>query len=259
MKYRVNGRFIEIYFDSVPSEKLRETMKICGWHWYGKNKCWSNFYSSENMEWVKTLEKELKPKEENPLLNLPKEKIEMTDLLVRSNSFYCNRNHHLEDMAGEIEVVDKFNNIHTYLVPIVYCKECDVYYILEETYRSLKQNGRRIRAEILTYKAYYESDREDWELREMSPLKAWGYNVSEKDGYTDVQRQSILEDIIDCGVLTKHEVLSYLDFFIRLNESKCNMSLGKWKDDREYVAQYHMGTAKRKKIGNVIVTNYYSK
>ena len=116
----------------------------------------------------------------------------MTDLLVRSNSFYCNKNHHLEDMAGEIEVVDKFNNIHTYLVPIVYCRDCEVHYILEETYRSLKQNGRRIRAEILTFKAYHEGDRADWELKEMGPLKAWGYSVSEKRWYTVIRRRGII-------------------------------------------------------------------
>lgn len=170
-RYRINGRFIEIFFDSIPGYKLRETMKICGWHWHKENKSWRNFNTIENMEWVHTLEKEFTCEEENLLLKLPKAIIEMVDLLVRSNSFYCNKNHRLVDLAGEIEVVDKFNNIHTYLVPIVHCKDCNVYYILEETYRTLKKNGRRIRAEILTYKAYHESNRADWELREMSPLR----------------------------------------------------------------------------------------
>lgn len=31
MKYVINGKYIEMYFEKIPDEKLRESFKICGW------------------------------------------------------------------------------------------------------------------------------------------------------------------------------------------------------------------------------------
>lgn len=253
MEYKVEGRYIEIYFDGIPSEKIRESLKICGWRWFGKKKCWSNLYSKDNLEMAKALVADMNPKAENPLLKAPKHIIGMADLIVRSNGFYCNQHHDLEDIAGEIEVVDKNDNIHKYLIPITYCKSCDIYYVLEETYQELKQKGR-IRAEILSYKVYKNQGNTEFrELNSMSLLKAWGYSVSQADGYSDRQRQSILEDIIDYQVMNKDKVLSYLDFFMRLNQYKGTIALGKWKEDRDYIAQYQIGTAKKVNIDKIIV------
>ncbi len=253
MEYKIDGKYIEIYFDGMPDEKIRETLKICGWRWFGKKKCWSNAYTMDNLVWVKALATEVNPKAESPLLKLKKEIIGMTDLVVRSNSFFCNMHHELEDMAGEIEVVDRNDNVHRYLIPIVYCCSCNVYYVLEETYLELKKNGR-IRAEILSYKDYQNRGNASWgELSSISPLREWGYSVSQEDGFSDRQRQSILEDIIDYGVMSKDKVLSYLDFFMKLNQHKGSRALEKWKADRTYIAQYRIGSAKKVKIGKVIV------
>lgn len=259
MEYKVEGKYIEIYFDGIPSEKIRETLKICGWRWFNKKKCWSNTYSIDNLSWVKALETEINPKEENPLLKLRKETIGMTDLVVRSNSFYCNMHHDLEDIAGEIEVVDRNDNVHSYLIPITYCRACNVYYTLEETYLELKKKGR-IRAEILTYRDYQNRGNVRWgELSNVSPLKEWGYSVGQEDGYSSRQRESILEDIIDYGVMSKDKVLSYLDFFLKLNQHKGNVALEKWKADRNYIAQYKIGSAKKVKVGKIILFEHKSK
>ena len=61
------------------------------------------------------------------------------------------------------------------------------------------------------------------------------------------------EDIIDYGGISKDKVLSYLDFFIRLNKQKGIAALDKWKMDREHIANYRLGSAKRVRIGNVTV------
>ena len=117
----------------------------------------------------------------------------------------------------------------------------------------LKKNGR-IRAEILSYKDYQKRGNTGWgELSNVSPLREWGYSVSQEDGFSDRQRQSILEDIIDYGVMSKDKVLSYLDFFMKLNQHKGSRALEKWKADRTYIAQYRIGSAKKVKVGKVIV------
>lgn len=251
VEYVVEGNYVEIYFSTIPNDKIRETLKICGWHWFGKKKCWRNYNTQENIKWAKALCEELNPKSSSPLFNLKKCKIGMIDLLVRSNSFYCNQHHTLEDVAGEVEVRDKKGNLYCYLIPIVYCKSCNVYYVLEETYLALKEKGV-IRCQILTYKAYVnDSTTKYGEFNEVSPLRQWGYTTSQEEGYTDRQRQAILEDILDYGIMSKDKMLSYLDFFIRLNQHKYDLALGKWKEDREYIAQYKIGTAKSFRIGSI--------
>lgn len=256
MRYQVVENHIEIYFDSVPGEKIRETLKICGWHWFGKKKCWSNTNNSENLIWVKKLSEELNPKEPNSLLSLERTTIGMEDLIVRSNSFYCNHHHTVKDMAGEVEVIDSIGRIVSYLIPIAYCETCNVYFLLEEVYKDLKKKGI-IRCEILSYQEYRHGEKtEQGTLNSVSPLRKWGYTVSQNVGYTQIQRQSILEDIIDCQIMTKDEVLSYLKFFIKLNHNGSDMALAKWKEDHDYVANYKLGSSKRIKVNKIIVHTY---
>ena len=257
MKYIVTDNHIEIYFDHIPNSKIIETLKICGWKWIKVKRCWSNRNNEENLIWVKELSKELNPKEENPLLSLERKTFGVVDLIVRSNSFYCNKHHEIIDMAGEVEVVDQKGNIFCYLIPIAYCKTCDAYFVLENTYKDLKKNGRRIRCEILSYKQYIASkENKNMELSEIGPLKSWGYTVSQEAGYSAIQRQGILEDIIDSGILTKDKVLSYLNFFEKQHCGGSPTALARWEEDYKYISQYKIGSAERKRAGKIIVYEY---
>ena len=84
-------------------------------------------------------------------------------------------------------------------------------------------------------------------------MREWGYTVSQARGYSDAQRQGILEDIIDYGIMTKDEVLSYLSFFMHLNHNGSDVALSKWKADREYIADYKLGSSKRIRVEKIIV------
>lgn len=228
MQYRQNGKYIEIYFDTKPNDRIIETLKICGWHWYGKNRCWRNYYCSENLEFAKSLAQNFSPKQESKLMMQKRVTLNMADVIVRSNTLYCNQHHDKEQYAGEIEVVDKKNNVRTYLIPIMYCQICGVYYLLEETYKELVTKGR-IRAKILSYKVYKKQGNTEFDgLNEYSPLREYGYTVSEKTGYSNLQRQSILEDIIDYQIMDRDMVIYYLDFFIKMNRNRMINSVSKW-------------------------------
>lgn len=256
MRYKQNGKYIELYFDTKPNDKIIETLKVCGWHWYGKNKCWSNYYCSENLEFAKCLERDFSPKQESKLMLRKRVTLNMVDVIVRSNTRYCAQHHDKEEYAGEIEVVDSKNNIRTYLIPIMYCQTCGVYYLLEETYKDLGAKGR-IRAKILSYQVYRKQGNTEFDgLNEYSPLREYGYNVSEKTGYSDQQRQSILEDIIDYHILDKDMVLYYLDLFVKMNNNRAVNAVSKWKMDRNYIANYKIGSAKKVKIGSITVIDY---
>ena len=256
MHYKIEGNHIEIYFDTVPDEKIRETLKICGWHWFGKKKCWSNTNNKENQIWAQKLAEEINPKTPNLLLSMERRQIGMADLVVRSNGFYCNHNHELKDLAAEIEILDMKGSIMSHLVPIAYCKSCDVYYILEETYKELKKKGI-IRCEIMSFNEYKNGEKpEPGTLNSVSPLRKWGYTVSQIVGYTEIQRQGILEDIVDYRRMTKDEVLSYLNFFMKLNHNGSDIALAKWKEDRDYIANYRLGSSKKIKVNKLIVHTY---
>ena len=250
-EYKISGSHVELYFDKIP-ETIRESLKVCGWRWIGSKKCWSNFSSQENVDLAKTMCEAAEPRQEIDHSNWKKQSITMQDLVVRSNGFYCNKHHELEDMVGEVDIRDRVGRIYTCLMPIVFCRSCSVYYVLEETYLDIKKKGI-IMCQILSFKEYQKSgvkcNAYDWQA--MSPLRKWGYTVSQIENYSDVQRQGILEDIVDYSGLSKDEVLSYLDFFIRINSQRNEKAMEKWKSDREYIAKYQLGTAKRVRIRSV--------
>lgn len=255
VEYKIQDNHIELYFDEIPTEKIRDTLKICGWRWVKAKRCWSNYYCSDNVVWAKNMCEELNPKKESTLLKLVRMKFDATSLIIRTNGFSCGLNHNVVDLAGEISICNRQGIIETCLVPIAYCITCGTYYMLEETFYSLKKKGI-ILTQIMTkqeYKEYGEYDGDFGKWRDKSPLRIWGYSVSQEDGYSIEQRHAILEDIVDCGKMSKDRVMSYLDFFVRVNGHKGITAIEKWKSDREYIANYKIGSAKRVRIDKIIV------
>ena len=57
-------------------------------------------------------------------------------------------------------------------------------------------------------------------LASESPLKLCGYSVSQTDGLSDRERQSIISQVIDKNILQKREVICYLEHFINMNGKK---------------------------------------
>lgn len=254
MRIEEVGSHIELYFDGPPEDKLKASLQICGWRFYWKKKCWSNFNNAENMIFAKKLAEELAPRKENFIHSLPKHVITPTNLIIRSNSFYCNLNHNVIDVAAQIDVCLRNGDIVSCLVPAAYCETCNEYFILESTYTNLKKKGVLL-CQVMTLNEHHsmKSDMNDFSnWSEKSPLKIFGYSVNQADGLSDTQRQAILESIIDYNVMTKDRVLSYLDFFIRINGHTSSMAVGKWMEDREYIAEYALGSARRVKVNYVI-------
>ena len=164
--------------------------------------------------------------------------------------------HTVEDMAGEIEVIDRTGKHVWYLIPICYCSSCDTYYILEETFKAVKRRGI-IACQVIDFPKYRQYGKElsfaQVPLREESPLKLWGYSVNAGDDLTDEQRHAVLENIIDKGEMTKDRVLSYLDFFIKLNRHENSSAVDKWRSDRVYIETYKIGSAGRMHVDRVFV------
>lgn len=77
------------------------------------------------------------------------------------------------------------------------------------------------------------------DLNAESILKEWGYNAAKKDELTKKQRQDILADIIDLGILEVHKIVRYLNFFIKSHAAECYADARiKWEEDRKFVENY---------------------
>ena len=170
--------------------------------------------------------------------------IDFKDFLVRKATFKClHNNHHTEDLTATISVIMKDSSIRQVLINAGYCKECNIYFILDSTYERLKNIGVpicRISDEKTYAKAGYLNG---IKLAQESLLMQYGYNVSQTEGLTEKVRHKILAVLIDNHIMRKSDIISYLDFFIsqRQNQSKFELAVSKWAADRDFVSDYRIG------------------
>jgi hypothetical protein len=252
--YETNGKYVELYFDCKPEDNMIATLKLYRWRWYGKKGCWSNFISKENVEFAKLICKSTIVVKPSMVETGPFIKFDGNSLIVRSNSLFCDKHHNMVDMAGEVIVCDKKGNHCRCRFPIVYCENCEMYYVLEETYKKVKEEGA-LMCQVMDYKTYknhgpYSKDSALW--KEESLLKIRGYNVSKTDGISLKQRQAILADIESDGTMTKHRIMEYLDFFIKMH-SDYSDAVAKWREDREFIGKYNMERYEKKFFDKVVI------
>ena len=163
------------------------------------------------------------------------------DFLIRCNVLKCmHEEHRIKNVVGIISIIDDEGKIQTVKIPAGFCPECNIYFILESTYKSLKTKGT-ITCRVTDEKNYARSGYMNGQkLARESILMQYGYNVSKVEGLSNESRQKILAIIIDNKILSKTEIISYLDFFINQRLSLNNMkdAVAKWKEDRKFVENY---------------------
>ena len=113
-----------------------------------------------------------------------------------------------------------------------YCRDCNKFfinYISYEEYR--KKYGVLIGNVILEDESKALTG--DFSLAEASPLKLCGYSVNQQEGLSRETRHYIIQKIISLGVMTKSEVIHYLEYFITMNGKRRGneIAVSKWKDD----------------------------
>lgn len=167
--------------------------------------------------------------------------IKVRDFLIKRSVFRCvHDEHELEDINAVISVVTNSGNLEQVSILAGYCRSCNVYFVLEDQLRRLLSKGTPM---CLLY---------DWDKTEKalhpgsmflapeSLLYQYGYNVNSIDNIPAAKRQRILATMIDNDVMTKNEILSYLDLFItqRKDNRSMNRAVEKWKEDIAFLLQY---------------------
>lgn len=76
-----------------------------------------------------------------------------------------------------------------------------------------------------------------------SILHKSGYSVNQKDNLSDIQRQIIIDKVLQNNLCSPAEVLNHLDWLILHNgvSKKKNMdvAVNRWNKDREYLIQHY--------------------
>lgn len=179
---------------------------------------------------------------EQELQKLPQ--IDCKEFVVRRATFKCMHNdHHTEDIDAAISIVNKNGQLEKVKISAGYCKECQIYFIMESTYQYLKKLGVPI-CRISDEKSYFnETYLNGMELAPESILMQHGYNVSQNDNLSEIVRHKILAVLIDNKIMHRSDIISYLDFFIsqRQYQSRFEMAISKWEIDREFVLNYRVG------------------
>ena len=186
------------------------------------------------------------------------------DFVVRRTIFQCkHNNHHIEDVKAVFTTINHQGTVNKIVFPAGYCAACNMYFIMESTYKRIKNSGIPI-CRTMDEKSYTNNIAETYhnELASESVLMQFGYNVSQKEGLTIEQRRGILAAIVDNDVLKRNEVVSYLDYFINQRKGQKNKdgslrykdAMDKWRLDRAWINNYKLGSYKEVRISS-IVTN----
>ncbi len=174
-----------------------------------------------------------------PIESRPDVRIQYRDFLVRRSVFRCaSKEHKLKDVNAIISFIsDDASTDVKKTVHAGYCQECEIYFIMESTYLDMLKMGVPT-CRITDEKTYLSGEFVDSNgLAKHSLLMDYGYNVSQNSNLSSTTRKQILARLIDEQILTKSEIISYLDFFISQRQSmpQYRTAISKWMDDREFV------------------------
>ncbi len=125
----------------------------------------------------------------------------------------------------------KFNAFH--------CLNCNKYYT---TLTAIKNDFPILHYPFVPLKFNNNSD---FYLNEQSELKLYGYNV-QKNGLSEYERKNLLLNLLYYEILTKHKIISILQFNINFHQSNPNFSeaIMKWEDDLNFVQNYNLNEQK---------------
>lgn len=171
-------------------------------------------------------------------------KVVVDAFVVRCNVFHCmHESHKIKDIIALIDIIDDNGKKCVEKVPAGYCTECNLFFILESTFENLKKKGILLCkvTDIKSVNKFFHINGE--KLAHESLLMQYGYSVSQINNLSEERRKKILAVIIDNEILSKIEIISYLDLFInqRLSISNMETAITKWTEDRDFVQNYKMG------------------
>ena len=187
-----------------------------------------------------------------------KRKVKVRDFLVRASDRMCHKKgHRIEDITAIVKVMDLVTRkIKKVEITAGYCNNCKAFFILDRTYRELKETGH-IMCKVCKRKDFNIIHGSPGSLYDMAPeslLMMYGYSVSESRKLTQQDRRAILSMILDENAMTKTQIISYLDGFIRIrkNDERMETAISKWNADIKFVSSYKTGSYRKVSVDRIV-------
>lgn len=132
-----------------------------------------------------------------------------------------------------------------------YCPQCKKYFISYDEYLHYKQIYGILMGNIRITNGSFAPFNGD--LAQESPLYICGYSVNQTDNLSATMRQQILQYLIDSRIMSKPEIISYLNGFIRRNGKRANMeeAVCRWRADIAWVRNYRIDRQRYFEIANI--------
>lgn len=185
------------------------------------------------------------------------EKPQYIKAVVLSHNRKCvYEEHTLTIVKAIIRVLTQNNKVIDITIPAAHCKECNQYIILKSDFKSIKQRGTLLCHVIDETPEYIAKHKKSSYSGTESKVHSLGYNVIKQGyNYSFAQRKIILANIIENYRITQHEILSMLDTNIarKINMPNYAEAVEKWKQDREFVANYEFGSIPEVLIDEIVV------
>lgn len=154
-------------------------------------------------------------------------------LYLHQGNIACLRyKHPIDDVAASIAVAGNMPlRVHA-----SYCRKCNAIFMHKSFYKQLRKQYPFIVANFCEISEDGYTLIPPGKMAAESPLKLCGYTV-EANKLTDAQRHQLLCDIIYNGILSKTEIINYLEHFLIFNAGGKRMHLAamKWECDLDYV------------------------
>ena len=164
--------------------------------------------------------------------------IDFKCIIVKSAIRKCdNEEHHTKIINGIFFTISrKTGNVKYTIIPLVYCQECNVYFMYDFEYNSLCMQGRPL---CKIYNHLHKSGSADIfsQLNTESIFKVCGYTVDVNEGLSDKARHNLLDFLINRKIVTVLQTLNFLQWLINSRKNNSNMynAVQKWENDFSYI------------------------
>lgn len=176
--------------------------------------------------------------------NAYKDTSPLTTLFVHKGNIVCHRHKHpIVCVNATVYGINK----QKIVINANYCKICKRTFISHFQFSQLKKKHKWLIGDFQY--AGCKFDETFSSFSDTSPLMLCGYNVR-SGKLSKAQRHSILASIIDCNVLSKSQVIKYLEGFIELNNNRNGLesALEKWQGDLTFIQSYKSALQKQVEI-----------
>ncbi len=170
-----------------------------------------------------------------------------TTLYIHKANIICQKHGHpIECVSATVYGINK----EEIAINANYCKICRRLFISHLQFTQLKERYTWLIGDFQYVDGRFETASSSFS--DTSPLMLCGYNVRARN-LTQPQRQRILAAMMACHVLSKPQIIKYIEGFITLNGSKKSLqsAVAKWEADLEFVRGYRFSTQKNTHVTQI--------